>query len=65
MTDPRDLPLSGMRVLDLADGLGDLCGRLFADLGADVVRAYGGSVKLAALVPGHSSSKVNFLNVDL
>ena len=27
-------------------------------VGADVVRAYGGEVKLAALVPGHSSSEV-------
>lgn len=27
-------------------------------VGADVVRAYGGEVKLAALVPGHSSSNV-------
>jgi crotonobetainyl-CoA:carnitine CoA-transferase CaiB-like acyl-CoA transferase len=27
-----------MRVLDLADETGDLCGRIFADLGADVVR---------------------------
>lgn len=33
-----DLPLAGLRVLDLADETGDLCGRIFADLGADVVR---------------------------
>ena len=31
-------PLAGMRVLDLADERGELCGRLLADLGADVIR---------------------------
>ncbi len=31
-------PLDGIRVLDLADEKGELCGRLLADLGADVVR---------------------------
>jgi crotonobetainyl-CoA:carnitine CoA-transferase CaiB-like acyl-CoA transferase len=31
-------PLAGMRVLDLADEKGELCGRLLADLGADVIR---------------------------
>jgi crotonobetainyl-CoA:carnitine CoA-transferase CaiB-like acyl-CoA transferase len=31
-------PLVGMRVVDLADEKGELCGRLLADLGADVVR---------------------------
>ena len=31
-------PLSGMRVVDLADVRGELCGRVLADLGADVVR---------------------------
>ncbi len=31
-------PLSGMRVIDLADEKGELCGRVLADLGADVVR---------------------------
>ena len=33
-----DRPLVDLRVLDLTDGLGDLCGRLLADLGADVLR---------------------------
>ncbi|WP_040801132.1 CaiB/BaiF CoA transferase family protein [Nocardia higoensis] len=33
------LPLDGVRVLDLTDGLGESCGRYLADLGAHVVRA--------------------------
>ena len=31
-------PLAGMRVIDLADEKGELCGRILADLGADVIR---------------------------
>ncbi|SHN46656.1 CaiB/BaiF CoA-transferase family protein [Cryptosporangium aurantiacum] len=34
-----DLPLSGVRVLDLTDGPAQWCGRYLADLGADVVLA--------------------------
>ncbi len=34
----KEQPLVGVRVIDLADELGELVGRLFADLGADVVR---------------------------
>ena len=33
-----DQPLKGVRVLDLADEKGEMCGRLLADLGADVIR---------------------------
>jgi crotonobetainyl-CoA:carnitine CoA-transferase CaiB-like acyl-CoA transferase len=32
------LPLAGLRVLDMADERAELCGRVLADLGADVVR---------------------------
>ena len=32
------LPLTGMRVVDMADGKGEACGRFLADLGADVIR---------------------------
>jgi crotonobetainyl-CoA:carnitine CoA-transferase CaiB-like acyl-CoA transferase len=31
-------PLGDLRVLDLADGSGSLCGRILADLGADVIK---------------------------
>ncbi len=34
----EEAPLHGIRVLDLADGSGELAGRLLADLGADVIR---------------------------
>ncbi|MFP6640859.1 MAG: CoA transferase, partial [Myxococcota bacterium] len=32
------LPLVGVRVVDLADEKGELCGRILSDLGADVLR---------------------------
>ena len=36
-TEP-ELPLAGLRVVDMASDKAELCGRLLADLGADVVR---------------------------
>jgi crotonobetainyl-CoA:carnitine CoA-transferase CaiB-like acyl-CoA transferase len=33
-----ELPLDGLRVVDMAAGKAELCGRVLADLGADVVR---------------------------
>jgi len=33
-----ELPLAGLRVVDMAGDKGELCGRLLADLGADVIR---------------------------
>ncbi|MDH3755486.1 MAG: CoA transferase [Acidimicrobiia bacterium] len=33
-----DAPLDGLRVVDMADVRGELCGRILADLGADVIR---------------------------
>ena len=38
MNDTAQLPLHGVRVLDLADGKVEMTGRIFADLGADVFR---------------------------
>ncbi|WP_214108240.1 CaiB/BaiF CoA transferase family protein [Acrocarpospora catenulata] len=35
---PTGLPLAGVRVIDLADGKAEMCGRFLADLGADVIR---------------------------
>ena len=34
----RPTPLHGVRVIDMADGKGELCGRVLGDLGADVIR---------------------------
>ena len=42
-----DLPLAGMRVLDLTGELGRYPGRVLADLGAEVVRVEGPGVGLA------------------
>lgn len=54
-----NLPLSDLRVLDLTDNCGDLCGRLLADLGADVLRIepkYGAASRLRPpfTTSGHS-----------
>ena len=38
MTTPAAGPLSSLRVLELADQKGEFCGKLMADLGADVVK---------------------------
>lgn len=38
MSEDKKLPLEGLRVVDAADGVGELCGRMLADFGADVVR---------------------------
>jgi len=36
--DTRPGPLAGLRVLELADEKGQFCGKLFADLGADLIK---------------------------
>src|SRR6476646_4315069 len=35
----RPTPLDGVRVVEIADGAGEVCGRILADLGADVIRS--------------------------
>src|SRR5947209_5348531 len=35
---PRPTPLAGLRVIDMADSRGEMCGRVLADLGAEVIR---------------------------
>ena len=45
-------PLAGVHVLDLTNGLGELCGRYLGDLGADVVRA---ELRQASPSPGQAS----------
>jgi len=49
-------PLSGYRVLDLTDERGLLAGRLFADLGADVVQVEPPEGSSARLAPPHSAT---------
>ncbi|MCR5977446.1 CoA transferase [Gordonia jinghuaiqii] len=44
------LPLNGVRVVDVTDGLGESCGRFLADLGAEVIRVE---------PPGGSASRRN------
>ena len=62
-------PLAGVRVVDMADEKGELCGRLLADLGADVIRVEppGGSRsrRLPPLAPdGHTSLYFAFRNAN-
>jgi crotonobetainyl-CoA:carnitine CoA-transferase CaiB-like acyl-CoA transferase len=54
-------PLAGLRVVDMADEKAELCGRLMADLGADVVRVEppGGAVS-RRLPPFHDGASLYF-----
>lgn len=58
--EPAPAPLAGLRVIDAADGVGEMCGRMLADFGADVIRVEppGGadSRRMAPLTPDESSS---------
>src|SRR4249919_3992127 len=47
-----ELPLAGLRVVDMADEKGETCGRFLADLGADVIRVE---------PPGGASSRASWL----
>ncbi|WP_062357721.1 CaiB/BaiF CoA transferase family protein [Herbidospora yilanensis] len=58
---PSGRPLDGVRVVDLADGKAEMCGRFLADLGADVIRVEppGGSPtrKRAHYFASHNAGK--------
>jgi crotonobetainyl-CoA:carnitine CoA-transferase CaiB-like acyl-CoA transferase len=58
---PRPTPLAGLRVVDMADGRGEMCGRYLADLGADVIRVEppGGAASRAA-APLHDGVSLSF-----
>lgn len=65
----NELPLSGLRVIDMADVKGELAGRLLADLGADVIRVEppdgAQSRRLPPFVPdGHTSLYFAFRNFN-
>ncbi len=62
MADPAsDRPLAGVRVVDLADEKGELCGRLLADLGADVLRVEPpGGARSRRIPPFHGGASLGF-----
>lgn len=56
-----DRPLAGLRVVDLADEKGELCGRLLADLGADVLRIEPpGGARSRSIPPFHGAASLGF-----
>ena len=61
-------PLEGVRVVDLADERGELCGRLLADLGADVLRVEppggGASRRLPPFAPDGTSLYFAYRNTN-
>ncbi len=65
---PDNRPLEGVRVIDLADERGELCGRLLADLGADVLRVEppGGAVsrRLPPFAPDGTSLYFAYRNTN-
>ncbi len=67
-TGRRRLPLEGTRVLDMAEEKGELCGRLLADLGADVVRVEhpdgSPSRRLPPLAPDGTSLYFGYRNAN-
>jgi crotonobetainyl-CoA:carnitine CoA-transferase CaiB-like acyl-CoA transferase len=62
VSDPAaDRPLSGIRVVDLADEKGELCARLLADLGADVLRVEPpGGARSRRIAPFHAGESLAF-----
>lgn len=67
MIDSSTGPLAGIRIVDMADEKAELCGRILADLGADVIRVEPpeGSVsrRLPPIAPdGHTSLYFTYRN---
>jgi crotonobetainyl-CoA:carnitine CoA-transferase CaiB-like acyl-CoA transferase len=60
-TEDRPAPLNGVRVIEMADGAGEVCARLLADLGADVVKVEppGGAASRSA-PPLHDGTSLAF-----
>jgi crotonobetainyl-CoA:carnitine CoA-transferase CaiB-like acyl-CoA transferase len=57
----RPTPLEGIRVVDMAEGKGEMCGRFLADLGADVIRVEPpGGAPSRALAPLHAGVSLRF-----
>ena len=54
----QPLPLTGLRVIDLADEWGPLCGRMLADLGATVVRVEPSSGAPSRSVPPRTADGI-------
>src|SRR5580658_7949143 len=61
MTTNAERPLAGVRVIDQAVEKGELCGRLLADLGAEVIRVEPpGGVASRRLPPFHKDTSLYF-----
>jgi crotonobetainyl-CoA:carnitine CoA-transferase CaiB-like acyl-CoA transferase len=61
MDSRADRPLTGIRAIDQADECGELCGRLLADLGAEVIRVEPpGGVASRRLPPFHADISLYF-----
>src|SRR5256884_3785081 len=57
----RPTPLEGVRVIDMAEGKGEMCGRFLADLGADVIRVEPpGGAPSRARAPLHAGISLSF-----
>ncbi|MBE9538859.1 MAG: CoA transferase, partial [Proteobacteria bacterium] len=56
-----DSSLSGIRVLEICDEKGSYCGKLFADMGAEVIKVEAGAADAARAIPpflhGHADSE--------
>ncbi len=56
-----EVPLAGLRVVDMADEKGETCGRFLADLGADVIRVEPpGGARSRRLPPFHRTTSLSF-----